>query len=93
MKLDIFLQITLVIVTYIVMLFILRKLNIWKKKQCDNCTNCCPTCKEPLERIKREKSDRFINYITFQIFDFKKYKCVHCAWIGRRWDRSFSGEF
>ena len=43
--------------------------------------------------IKREKTDRIINYITFQIFDFKKYRCLNCAWEGRRWERSFSGKF
>ena len=93
MALDRFLWIALGLVSYILLLFILKKMNIWNKKQCDNCNNCCPNCQEPLERIKRVKIDRIINYITFQIFDFKKYKCLNCAWEGRRWERSFSGKF
>ena len=93
MGLDIFLQITLIIVSYVLLLFILKRMNVWKKKQCNNCNNCCPNCQEPLERIKRGKIDRIINYITFQIFDLKKYRCLHCAWEGRRWERSFSGKF
>jgi len=93
MGFDIFLQIALGLISYILLLFILKRLNIWKKKQCNNCNNCCPTCKEPLERIRRYRIDYFINYLTFQMFDFKKYQCVNCAWKGRRWERSFSGKF
>ena len=93
MGLDRFLWIALGIVSYIMLLFILKKINIWRKKQCDNCNNCCPSCQEPLERIRRKKIDRIINYITFQIFDFKKYRCLNCAWEGRRWEPAFSGKF
>ena len=93
MALDRFLWIALGLVSYILLLFILKKMNIWNKKQCDNCNNCCPSCQEALERIRRKKIDRIINYITFQIFDFKKYRCLNCAWEGRRWERSFSGKF
>ena len=93
MRFDIFLQIALGLVSYILLLFFLKKLNIWEKKKCNNCNNCCPNCQEPLERIKRINMDRFTNYITFQIFDFKKYKCLNCAWQGRKWERSFSGKF
>jgi predicted amidophosphoribosyltransferase len=93
MSLDIFLQIAIGLVSYILLLFILKKMNIWNKKQCDNCNNCCPGCQEPLERIKRRKIDILINYMTLQIFNFKKYRCLNCAWEGRRWERSFSGKF
>ncbi len=90
---DKFLAISIGFVAYIMILFILRRMNVWKKKQCNNCNNCCPKCLDPLERIKREKIDHIINYLTFQIFDFKKYQCVNCAWNGRRWERPFSGKF
>ena len=90
---DDFLAITIGLVSYILLLFLFRKMNVWKKKECNNCNNCCPDCQEPLERIKRGKMDYLINYLTFQMFDFKKYQCVHCAWKGRRWERSFSGKF
>ena len=90
---DDFLAITIGLVSYILLLFLFRKMNIWKKKECNNCNNCCPDCGLPLERIKREKIDYLINYLTFQMFDFKRYQCVNCAWKGRRWERSFSGKF
>ncbi|MDG2058909.1 MAG: hypothetical protein P8J34_01980 [Flavobacteriales bacterium] len=90
---DDFLAITIGLVSYILLLFLFRKMNIWKKKECNNCNNCCPDCERSLERIKREKIDYLINYLTFQIFDFKRYQCVNCAWKGRRWERSFSGKF
>ena len=93
MELDMFLQISLGMILYVLFLLISKKMNIWKKKKCDNCNNCCPDCQEPLERIRRKKTDHFINYCTFQIFDFKKYQCVNCAWKGRRWERPFSGKF
>ena len=90
---DDFLAITIGLVSYILLLFLFRKMNIWKKKECNNCNNCCPDCERSLERIKREKIDYLINYLTFQMFDFKRYQCVNCAWKGRRWERSFSGKF
>ena len=90
---DEFLVITLVLFFYIIILLLLRKMNVWRKKECNNCNNCCPDCQEPLERIKRGKIDYLINYLTFQIFDFKRYQCVNCAWKGRRWERTFSGKF
>ena len=93
MKIDIFLQFAIFIISYIFILIILRKMNVWRKKKCNNCNNCCPYCKNALERIRRQKTDYMSNYITFQIFDFKRYKCPNCAWEGRRWERPFSGEF
>ena len=93
MESDIFLWFILGVFSYILLLFILKRMNVWKKIQCDNCINCCPDCKEPLERIRRQKIDLIINYLTFQIFDFKKYQCLNCAWKGRKWERSFSGQF
>ena len=93
MELDRFLWIALGLVSYVLLLFSLKKMNVWRKSQCNNCNNCCPDCKEPLERIKRVKIDRIINYLNFQMFDFKRYKCLNCAWEGRRWERAFSGKF
>ena len=90
---DEFLAISIGLVSYIIILLLFRKMNIWKKKECNNCNNCCPDCERPLERIKREKIDYLINYLTFQMFDFKRYQCVNCAWKGRRWERPFSGKF
>ena len=90
---DEFLVISLVLFSYIIILLLLRRINVWRKKECNNCNNCCPDCQEPLERIKRGKIDYLINYLTFQIFDLKRYQCVNCAWKGRRWERTFSGKF
>ncbi|MBE50141.1 MAG: hypothetical protein CMP51_00345 [Flavobacteriales bacterium] len=74
---------------YLILLFVLRKIGVWKKKQTTTCSNCCPSCLNPLERIKRKKIDHLINYITFKIFQFKRYKCNNCNWEGRRWEKNF----
>ena len=90
---DKFLAISIGFIAYITILLLLRKMNIWKKKECNNFNNCCPDCQEPLERIKRASVDHLKNYLTFQIFDFKKYQCGNCAWKGIRWERPFSNKF
>ena len=90
---DVFLYISLALILYVLLLITLKKLNFWRKEKCNNCTNCCPECKEPLERVRRTNIDYFINYITFQIFDFKRYRCIYCAWEGRRWEKAFNGKF
>ena len=76
-------------ISYLLLLFILRKIGVWKKIQNASCSNCCPSCLSPLERIRRKKIDHLINYLTFKIFQFKRYKCNNCNWEGRRWEQSF----
>ena len=90
---DIFLYVSVGIIVYVLIIILLRKLDYWSKKKCNNCNNCCPYCKDPLERIRRNRLDYFVNYMTFQLFDFKRYKCINCTWEGRRWEKRFSGEF
>ena len=90
---DTFLAISIGLISYILLLVLLKTMNFWKKKECSNCNNCCPDCEEPLERIRRKRTDYIINYLTFQIFDFKRYKCLNCAWEGKKWERPFSGKF
>jgi uncharacterized protein with PIN domain len=92
-SLDYFLYIAIGLIFYVLILILLRSLNVWKKTECNNCNNCCPDCSKPLERIKRLKKDYVVNYLTFKLFDFKRYKCMNCAWEGRRWERPFSGKF
>ena len=92
-ELDDFLLIAIGLICYIFCLILLKKINVWKKKQCNNCSNCCPDCQDPLERIRRKRIDYIVNYITFQMFDFKRYKCMNCSWEGRKWERAFSGKF
>ena len=92
-NIDGFLYVSLALILYALLLFLLRKIGVWRKITSDNCSNACPGCKSPLERIRRKKIDYFINYLTFQIFDFKRYKCLNCFWEGRRWEKAFSGRF
>jgi len=91
--LDPFLIIIFLIITYFILLILLKKLNFGRKTTCSRCENCCPDCQDPLERTKRVKKDYIINYLTFQMFDFKRYTCTNCAWLGLRWDKPFSGRF
>ena len=90
---DEFSAISIGLVSYIIIILLLKKMNIWKKEECNHCNNCCPDCQEPLERIKRKNIDHMINYLSFQVFGFKRYQCVNCAWTGRKWERAFSGKF
>ena len=92
-NLDPFLFITLMVISYFILLVTLKKLNIGRKLTCNRCENCCPDCKEALERIKRLTKDYIFNYLTFLIFDLKRYKCMNCAWEGLKWEKPFSGKF
>ena len=93
LEIDIFLYISFGLISYVIILLISKKLGLWRKIQCEGYTNCCPHCNEPVERIKRNQADYITNYLTFQIFGFKRYKCLHCGWEGRRWEQPFSGKF
>ncbi len=91
---DIFLFISLALISYVLILILLKNLNFWKKKENKNYNNCCPCeLEKPLERIRRNKLDYLINYITFQLYDFKRYRCTECALECRRWDKPFKGKF
>ena len=92
-NLDPFLFITLLVISYFILLITFKKFNIGRKLTCSRCDNCCPNCKEALERIKRLTKDYLLNYLTFQIFDLKRYKCMSCAWEGLKWDKPFTGKF
>jgi len=90
---DIFLYISVGIICYVLLIILFKKLSFWRKKKCNNCKNCCPDCSEPLERRRRTRLDYIVNYITFQLYDYKRYKCINCAWEGRRWEKPFNGKF
>ncbi len=77
------------IIIYTIILFIIRKIGIWEKKQCANCNNCCPDCQSALNRIERKYSDHFINHLSFKIFDPRRYLCSNCGWEGLRWEKKF----
>ena len=51
MSADPFLKIFIALLLYIAVLVILRSLNVWKKKACENCNNCCPDCESGLNRM------------------------------------------
>ena len=79
---DSFFILFIVIITYVLMLFIIKTIGWGKKQSCQNCNNCCPDCKDALNRIERKSSDHFLYHITFQIFDFRRYICSNCGWTG-----------
>ncbi len=86
---DQFLLIFFIVITYIIILFIIKHLKIGKKQSCKYCTNCCPDCEGVLNRIKRTKRDQFIHHLTFRIFDARRYVCSNCGWDGLRWEDQF----
>ena len=88
---DIFLFISLALISYVLILILLKNLNFWKKKRIKIIIIVSMKLK-PLERIRRNKLDYLINYITFQLYDFKRYRCTS-ALECRRWDKPFKGKF
>jgi len=86
---DQFLLVFIIILMYILLLFILRFLNVGRKKKCSKCNNCCPDCSFALNRVKRKKKDQITNNLTFRIYDYKRYICTECGWEGLRWENGF----
>jgi len=86
---DHFLLLFILILFYVLILFILRYLNIGRKKSCKKCNNCCPDCISSLNRVRRTIKDRIINKLTFTIFDSMRYECNECGWEGLRWEEEY----
>jgi hypothetical protein len=86
---DDFLLIFITVLSYVVLLFIIRYLGIGSKKKCINCTNCCPDCTLALNRVQRVFKDKILMQITFRIFEIKRYSCNDCGWEGLRWENSY----
>lgn len=89
---DVFLFLFCILILYIIILFLIKKLGIGKKVINENCNNSCPSCKNPLNRIKRNSSDHIIHHLTFSVFDFRRYLCNECGWEGLRWEDKFRPE-
>ena len=86
---DQFLIIFIILISYVLLLFTLKKLDVGKKENYENCSNCCPNCKSALNRIRRILKDKIRHNITFKIFDSKRYVCTKCGWEGLRWEDKF----
>ena len=84
-----FLLIFIILIVYILLLFLTRRIGVGKKKSCSKCNNCCPDCEQALNRIRRSSADHFIYHITFRIFDARRYVCDECGWEGLRWEDTF----
>ncbi len=86
---DKFLAAFLVLISYVILLFLIKKLGWKRKKTSGNCSNACPNCDDALNRIPRKSSDHLLEHMTFRIFDFRRYICNNCAWTGLRWEYHF----
>ncbi len=86
---DQFVLFSLILVAYIIILLIIKKLEIGIKMKCETCNNCCPKCKTALNRRRKSLRDIFIANLTFRIFDFKHYSCAECNWDGLRWEKTY----
>ena len=86
---DDFLIIFIIVLSYVLLLFIIRYLGIGSKEICKNCNNCCPDCNLALNRVKRLHKDKILYHITFRLFEFKRYNCNDCGWQGLRWERKY----
>ena len=89
MSADPFIKIFITLLIYVTILFLLRILNIGRKKVIENCNNCCPDCESALNRIQRKSIDRLLFHLTFRIFEFKRYICNECGWEGLRWEDKY----
>ena len=87
---DPFLDIFILLLTYITLLICMRIFKIGKKKHCNTCNNCCPDCNSALNRTRRERIDKWLINITFRLFEFKRYVCENCGWEGLRWEDKFN---
>ena len=87
---DKFLIVFIIVLVYVLLLFIIKKLGAGSKKSCVNCNNCCPDCNLALNRIRRLYQDKIIHHLTFRIFNFKRYICNNCGWEGLRWEKKYS---
>ncbi len=90
MPTDPFFKFFLLLVFYIIILLVFRRIGYGEKKVTKYCLNAC-TCKKntPLHRIERKTTDKILNHFTFKIFNFKRYKCNTCQWEGLRWEKDF----
>ena len=80
----------IILIAYVLLLFIIKKLGWGKKKTCKNCNNCCSYCQSSLKRAKRKLADHFLNQITLRIFDYKRCICSNCGWEGLRWEENYN---
>ncbi|MAU36026.1 MAG: hypothetical protein CMD14_01475 [Flavobacteriales bacterium] len=89
MLVDGFLVTFILLILYVFLLFLVKKLSFGAKIKSRNCNNCCPDCNHVLSRIQRKRFDYFLNYITFRVFDARRYLCSNCGWEGLRWEKKF----
>jgi hypothetical protein len=87
---DEFLLTFIILLSYALLIFIIKHLGIGSKKKCMNCSNCCPDCNLALNRKKRIYKDKLVRHITFRIFEFKRYICNNCGWEGLRWEKKYN---
>jgi len=90
MEIDEFLVIFILIISYVIILFFIKKIGWKKKQQYNNCNNSCPDCQNALNRIQRRSSDHIINHLTLRIFDSRRYICTNCGWEGLKWEDKFN---
>ncbi len=81
------------IIFYIIILWIIKKIEYGKKIKSNKSNNCCPSCNAPLNRIRRLYRDHIILHLTFKIFNLKRYRCSECGWRGLRWEDKYKREY
>ena len=84
-----FLLVFLLVISYLILLFLVRYLGLGKKQSDGNCNNCCPDCQSALNRVRRTQKDQLIHHLTFRMFDARRYVCKECGWEGLRWEDQF----
>jgi len=90
-SIDSALLIFIIVISYILILIILKHFFSYGAKiKSAKFNNCCPDCSLALRRVKRIFKDRVLNQITFRIFNHKRYICENCGWLGLRWEKKYN---
>ena len=71
------------ILSYFIILFVIRKFRIGKIDHINQQTSC-PNCRSSAKRISKNQIDKILIYITFNFIKIKRFECSSCYWEGIR---------
>ena len=90
-----------VIITYIIILSVIRLFGIWKIKRIETSDNqgfksknktrslkminVCPRCGSSCNRVERNSLDKIRTIMSANLMQWKRYHCYSCYWEGSRW--------
>ena len=73
-----------ILVTYFILLLVIKLFGIWKIKE-NNDKPICPRCNTTCSRIQKSSIDELRTYLSLKIMRWKRFTCYTCYWEGSRW--------